>query len=74
MWPELQAEYGADIQLIQVDRDSKEGRVFAEGYRINYQPAFVVISPTGEVLRAALGPYGPQEVRELVEALAESVP
>ena len=74
MWPELQAEYGEDIQLIQVDRDSKEGRAFAESYRINYQPAFVVVSARGEVLRAALGPYGPAEVRELVEEFAASLP
>ena len=72
MWPELQAEFGADVQLIQVDRDSKEGLAFAEGYRINYQPAFVVLGPTGEVQRAALGPYTPGEVRQLVESVAAS--
>ena len=70
MWPDLQARYGAELQLIQVDRDSKEGRAFAESYRISYQPAFVVISAEGEVLRAALGPYGPDEVRTLVEQVA----
>lgn len=70
MWPDLQAEYGDEIQLIQVDRDSSEGREFAESYRISYQPAFVLVSETGEVLRAALGPYGPNEVRALVEELA----
>lgn len=73
MWPELQAQFGNDIQLIQVDRDSKEGLAFAESYRINYQPAFVVLSPTGEVVRAALGPYGPAEVRELVEGVAATI-
>ena len=74
MWPELQAEYGDQVQLIQVDRDSDEGRDFAESYRINYQPAFVVLSPEGEVLRAALGPYGPAEVRTLVEQVAAAAP
>jgi hypothetical protein len=70
VWPELQAEFGADIQLIQVDRDSKEGRAFAESYRLYYQPAFVVIDSKGTVTRAALGPYGPDEVRQLVEMVA----
>ncbi len=73
MWPDLQAEYGADVQLIQVDRDSKEGRAFAESYRINYQPAFVVLTATGQVTRAALGQYGPDEVRELVAEVAATV-
>lgn len=74
MWPELQNEYGAEVQLIQVDRDSKEGRAFAESYRVSYQPAFVVLSSEGEVLRAALGPYGPEEVRELVEQVVAKAP
>ncbi len=67
MWPELQAEYGDQVQLIQVDRDSSEGRSFAESYRINYQPAFIVLDADGKVQRAALGPYTPEEVRTLVE-------
>jgi hypothetical protein len=54
-----------------VDRDSSEGRKFAEGYRINYQPAFIVVSATGAVERAALGPYTPEEVRKLVEQVAD---
>ena len=74
MWPELQAEYGDKLQLIEVDRDTAQGREFAESYRLYYQPAFVVIGADGQVLRAALGPYGPQEVRELVEQLASVTP
>ena len=74
MWPELQTEYGAEVQLIQVDRDSKEGRAFAESYRISYQPAFVILAADGAVLRAALGPYGPNEVRELVEQVVAEAP
>ncbi|MGE0600160.1 MAG: TlpA family protein disulfide reductase [Dehalococcoidia bacterium] len=67
VWPDLQAEYGDEVQLIVVDRDSDAGRAFAESYRINYQPAFVVLDPEGNVKRAALGPYTPGEVRTLVE-------
>ncbi len=70
MWPDLQATYGDQVQLIQVDRDSPEGRAFAESYRINYQPAFVVVSAGGEVVRAALGPYDPEGVRALVAETA----
>ena len=53
-----------------MDRDSSEGRKFAESYRLNYQPAFIVLSATGEVERAALGPYTPEDVRKLVEQVA----
>lgn len=67
----MQAEFGSEVQLIEVDRDSSEGRKFAEGYRINYQPAFIVVSATGAVERAALGPYTPEEVRKLVEQVAD---
>jgi hypothetical protein len=74
VWPELQAEFGAQLQLIEVDRDSREGRAFAESYRINYQPAFVVLDAEGNVLRAALGPYGPAEVRDLVKGVAAQRP
>ncbi|MGE3077053.1 MAG: TlpA family protein disulfide reductase [Dehalococcoidia bacterium] len=72
VWPELRAEYGDQVQLIVVDRDSNEGREFAESYRINYQPAFVVLDPDGNVERAALGPYTPEEVRTLVAGVANS--
>ncbi|WP_343391615.1 hypothetical protein [Candidatus Amarobacter glycogenicus] len=70
VWPALQAEYGADVQLIQVDRDSDAGRKFSESYRINYQPGFVVLDAAGKVTYAALGPYTPDEVRTLVEKAA----
>ena len=72
MWPELQAEYGDQVQLIQIDRDSTEGRAFSESYRINYQPGFVVLDAEGNVKRAALGPYTPEEVRTLVEDVVRS--
>ena len=70
MWPALQAEYGADVQLIQVDRDSDAGRKFSESYRINYQPGVVVLDAAGNVTYAGLGPYTPDEVRTLVEKAA----
>ncbi len=68
MWPELQAQYGHQIQLIQVDRDSPAGLKFSESYRINYQPGFVVLNANGDVTYAALGPYTPGDVRKLVES------
>lgn len=70
MWPDLQAEYGDTVQLIQVDRDSDAGRKFAESYRINYQPGFVVLDASGGVTYAALGPYTPEDVRKLVATAA----
>jgi hypothetical protein len=72
VWPELQAEYGDQVQLIQIDRDSSEGRAFSESYRINYQPGFVVLDADGKVERAALGPYTPGDVRTLVEDVVQA--
>lgn len=74
MWAELVREYGETVDLIEVDRDSREGRRFAEGHGIFYQPGFVVVDAGGTVTYAGLGPFDPREVRRLVEGAAAGVP
>ncbi len=69
-WSEIEAEYGDRIHLIEVDRDSRDGRAFAESHNIYYQPGFVVLDPSGAVTYAGLGPFRPDEVRALVSEAA----
>ena len=66
MWEELVDEYGSEIDLIIVDRDSSEGRAFAESHNIYYQPGFVALDRDGTVVYQGLGPYAPDKVRALV--------
>jgi len=70
VWADLEKQYGSELNMVVVDRDTKEGREFAESHRIYYQPAFVVLDPTGKVTYAELGPYDPRGVTELVEKTA----
>ena len=69
MWEELIEEYGEDIDLVTVDRDSADGRRFAESHGIHYQPGFVAIDSSGTTVHEGLGPYDPEAVRELVLSL-----
>ena len=66
MWAELTEQYGDEIELILVDRDSPEGRAFADSHRIFYQPGFVALTADGEQVYEGLGPYDPEDVRALV--------
>ena len=70
MWEELVEEYGESVTMVMVDRDSRDGRNFAESHGIYYQPGFVVIDSAGEVTYASLGPYEPEDVTELVRNAA----
>ncbi len=70
MWEELQAELGDEVDLITVDRDTDEGGAFARSHNVQYQPGFVVLNSQGEVTYAALGPWDPQDVTELVRSAA----
>lgn len=70
MWAELVRDYGDSIDLVEVDRDSRDGRRFAERHGIYYQPGFVVFDASGEVTYAGLGPFDPMDVRRLVEGVA----
>jgi hypothetical protein len=70
VWAELVRDYGDSIELIEVDRDSRDGRRFAESHGIFYQPGFVVFDASGAVTYAGLGPFDPRDVRRLVEETA----
>ncbi|MCA9843559.1 MAG: hypothetical protein KC482_13705 [Dehalococcoidia bacterium] len=70
MWDELVAQYGNQLDMVVVDRDSPEGRAFSVSHGIGYQPGFVVIDPRGEVYYAALGPYTGEELTQLIEEAA----
>ena len=70
MWEELVEEYGDSVTMVMVDRDSRDGRNFAESHGIYYQPGFVVIDSAGEVTYASLGPYEAEDVTELVRNAA----
>ncbi len=66
MWADLQDEYGDRIELVTVDRDSEEGGPFARSHGIHYQPGFVVVNASGEVIYAGLGPWEEDDVRARV--------
>ena len=70
MWEELQEEFGEQVDLITVDRDTDEGAAFASSHDIPYQPGFVVVNSQGDVTYAALGPWDPEDVTELVRSAA----
>lgn len=70
MWAELQGRYGDRVEFVQVDRDSKEGRRFAEDHNIHYQPGFVVVDRAGSTIYEGLGPYDAKGVTELVRKAA----
>ena len=70
VWEELTQEYGDQVTMVMVDRDSREGRSFAESHGIYYQPGFVVIDSAGEVTYASLGPYEAEDVEALVRDAA----
>lgn len=63
------AEYGDRIEMIEVDRDSRDGRAFAESHGIYYQPGFVAYDASGELVYEGLGPYDGDGVTELVVSL-----
>lgn len=69
MWTELVARYGDRIEMIEVDRDSRDGRAFAESHGIYYQPGFVALDAEGMVVYEGLGPYDGEGVTELVASL-----
>jgi hypothetical protein len=71
VWAELTKQYGDDVEMIVVDRDTVEGKKFAEEHRIYYQPGFVVLDRTGKVTYEGLGPFDPKDVTKLVEAAAK---
>ncbi len=70
MWVELTKQYGEEVEMVVVDRDSTEGRKFAEDHKIFYQPGFVVLDRQGKVTYEGLGPYDPKDVTKLVQAAA----
>ncbi|KAA0237440.1 MAG: hypothetical protein HUU14_13250 [Dehalococcoidia bacterium] len=70
MWADLQTRYGERVELVQVDRDSKEGRKFAEEHGIYYQPGFVVVDAAGNTTYAGLGPFDAKGVTGLVQGAA----
>ena len=63
------AEYGDRIEMIEVDRDSRDGRAFAESHGIYYQPGFVAFDAGGMIVYEGLGPYDGDGVTELVLSL-----
>ncbi|MBE7520367.1 MAG: hypothetical protein HS107_14095 [Thermoflexaceae bacterium] len=70
MWADLQTRYGDRVEFVQVDRDSKEGRKFAEDHGIHYQPGFVVVDTSGKTTYAGLGPFDARGVTDLVRKAA----
>lgn len=70
MWEDLQGQFGEQVELITVDRDTDEGDEFAKSHGIHYQPGFVVVNSAGEVTYASLGPWDPDDVTDLVRSAA----
>lgn len=70
MWADLTEQHGDGVEMIVVDRDTTEGRKFAESHGIYYQPGFVVLDRAGKVTYEGLGPYDQKDVTKLVEQAA----
>lgn len=69
MWEDLVAEYDdTAFEMLLLDNDDPGDRAFARSHGINYQPGFIVIDPSGEVLHSALGPYDGDSLRRLIES------
>jgi hypothetical protein len=70
VWDELVTQYGSNLDMVVVDRDSPDGRQFSESHGIPYQPGFVILDPQGNVFYASLGPYTGEELTALIEQAA----
>ncbi len=72
MWQELVQEYAnsPEVELIDHDRDTKDGNAFAAKYDFFSQPGVVVLDGKGNLLAKGYGPYTGKELRELVARVA----
>ena len=67
MWAELTSQHEGKAEFVVVDRDTDEGRAFADSHGIYYPPGFVVLDREGDVIYAGLGPSDPDDVVDLVD-------
>lgn len=71
MWADLQKQYGDSVEFRDYDRDTPEGRKYADEKRLFSQPGFVVYDAKGNETYRGLGPSTRSGVIDLVKKAAE---
>jgi hypothetical protein len=74
VWADLVKQHGGTVEMREVDRDTAEGRRWADQYRIYAQPGFVVWNAEGMVTYQGLGPSNRAGLIALVEKAAANAP
>ncbi|MFN0096522.1 MAG: hypothetical protein ACKVVT_17325 [Dehalococcoidia bacterium] len=70
MWADLIRQYGSQIEMRDVDRDTAEGRKWADEHRLYSQPGFVIWDAEGALTYQRLGPSTRDGLIALVQETA----